>query len=344
MSEQRNYGGRADINRQRPAARQVSQSRARSDAPRSMQAQRNAARAANGRKRRRRKKRNTLLYFIMLLLFVAVALITLSVTVLFNISKIEVTGLKNLSRDSVIAASGAAEGDNLFRLNLTDIENKILSELITLDRVAVARKLPSTLSISVSEEQAGYNIKQPDGLYLLLSKNYRVMRTDMPSPDPVGMVLSGIEPGQVVKGDFVDLKSAEGFDLVQTITEELENQKIDKIKGIDVSNPVNISVNYNNKYKILLGTISGASYKLQFAKEVIGKNLDGGEKGVIDARKEGQLSFRPDDKLYSSDISSAKQSVSSEAGKNKKQQAKTVSSADENSGGKKRRSVVNSAG
>ncbi len=292
-------------------------------------AKRRNAVETNARRRKRRRKRSNFLYFVILMLFVAIALVTLSVTVLFNISKIEVSGAQEVLQSDIIEASGVSEGENLFRLNIENIQNNILNKLDSLDNVTVSRKLPSTLSISVQETQAEYNLKQDDSTYMILSKNFRVMKTGEESPEGSAVVLTGISVQNATKGDFVDLNSADGYEETAQILSELSEQDIENIKEIDVSNTMNISINCNNKYKILIGTVSGIAYKLQFAKEVMTNNLNSSDKGVIDVRQEGQLSFRPDDDVY--ETSSAKKATSSsskKSGASSKSNKNSASSSD----------------
>lgn len=279
--------------------------------------QRNNARAANGRKRNRRRKGSYLLYYIMLLMFVAIALITLSVTVLFNISVIRVTGLMTIDTKEIIAASQVKVGDNLFRINLEDVKNRILNNVTDVDKVEVIRDLPATLIIKANETKPSYNIKHNES-YVLLSKNYRVIKTDMLTPDSSTIILSGIELGDLTPGQFVDIKDTDEYNLVEEILKATEENNIKNIKEIDVSNPVNISVNYNNQYKILVGAISELSYKFKFAKKVITDKLSSSDRGIIDARKEGQLSYKPNNQIYKKSDSSDmnKNSVSSDSNNN----------------------------
>lgn len=290
--------------------------------------QRAAVRSNTARRRKRRRKRSYILYYIMLFLFVGIAFITLSVTVFFNVENIVVEGEAKISEQEIIKQAGIEKGDNLFRINYSEAEDKVLNVIKDIDKVSVKRELPSTVKIVVSETQPYLNVKLDSG-YVILSKNYRVMRTDS-SPDLNAVTLSGVDIEKFTDGDFVDINSVEKYDIIEQINDELKNNDIDKIKEIDVSNIVNITLNYDNKYQILLGGVTELSYKLKFVKQVISKNLSPDEKGVIDARQSGQVSFREDDDIYSQNKSDKNTSSGKTDKKRKQKKNNNISSNSSN--------------
>ena len=77
---------------------------------RSMQAKKVKAKAKH-------RKRNLILFYLSIFVVIIAAAITLSLTVLFKISTIEVTGTSRYSVEDIIKESGISQGNNLFLIN-----------------------------------------------------------------------------------------------------------------------------------------------------------------------------------------------------------------------------------
>ncbi len=71
----------------------------------------------------------------------------------FAIKDIQISGTARTTRESLIKASGVSLGDNLFKLNLSVTENRLLKDPWIRD-VHVSRQLPSTLHVEIDEREA----------------------------------------------------------------------------------------------------------------------------------------------------------------------------------------------
>ena len=111
---------------------------------RSMQAKKVKAKAKH-------RKRNLILFYLSIFVVIIAAAITLSLTVLFKISTIEVTGTSRYSVEDIIKESGISEGNNLFLINKDYAVQNIKEKLPYIGEVTISRKLPGTVSISVSD-------------------------------------------------------------------------------------------------------------------------------------------------------------------------------------------------
>ncbi len=252
---------------------------------------RDRARAENSKRHRRRRKRSYMLYYILLLLFVLIAFVTLSVTVFFNISDIQVTGISKLSAQEVIAASGLEKGDNLFRSNLKGAQKKVEQSQVYADSVKMVRKLPSTLVIQVTEAVPTVNLKTGD-TYAVLSAKGRVLEVNQQKPNDKLITLEGIKKDGLKRGDFLDYEGDEKLSTLGTIVEALEEVGFQGIKGINLENLVDIRLNYKDRIRIDLGSISDLSYKLTFAKDIVENRLKEDSRGIIRADKANEMRFQ----------------------------------------------------
>lgn len=277
---------------------------------------REQARAANGRKRRRRRKRSYMLYYILLLLFVLIAFATLSVTVFFNISTIQIEGLSTLKQTDVQKSVSAKVGDNLFRLSLPKIEARILEQNVYIDKVVAKRKLPSTLLITVTEAKPALAVPQGKN-YCILSAAGRILEVGVASPPKGAMIVSGIEIKDPRRGDFVPLDSTESvpanesadsgsgtssdagaqnaqrLSVLRELQQAFATYKITDVTEVDVSNIVSIGFVWQNRVKVELGSVADLSYKMTFVKKVLDEKVGPDEHGTLDAHDADKLYFLP---------------------------------------------------
>ena len=105
------------------------------------------------RKLRQRKiRRRRIKIFLVFLLVAAIAVFAvLSVTVLFPIEQITVSGSNKYSAEQILEAASIEKGDNLFRAkaDITVLNKK----LPYLEKIEINRKLPGTLNIKVKDAE-----------------------------------------------------------------------------------------------------------------------------------------------------------------------------------------------
>ena len=266
---------------------------------------RERAKAENSKRHRRRRKRSYMLYYILLLLFVLIAFVTLSVTVFFNISDIQVEGISLLNAQDVITASEIEIGDNLFRSNLSGAAEKIKQSQVYADEVTITRKLPGTLVIQITEAEPTMNLKTGD-TYAVLSAKGRVLEVDEQKPNEDLITLEGIQQDNLKRGDFLDMENNEKLDTLQTILEAIKEVGFEGIKGINLENLADIHLNYLDRIRIDLGTISELNYKLTFVKDIVENRLEQNAMGIIKAQQASEVHFQDtfENPNISSDVSS----------------------------------------
>ncbi len=116
------------------------------------------ASARHNRKRKHGRRRMGLLFKLLCGAGLAAAL-TVGATVFFQVETIAVVGSSRYTPEEVIAASGVAVGDNLFRMNKNQVSQRIRQQLPYIGDVAVQRGLPSTLTFTVKEWAAAARVE-----------------------------------------------------------------------------------------------------------------------------------------------------------------------------------------
>ena len=231
---------------------------------------RRAAPHTNAPRRRRRRRRSNLHYPVLITL-VAAAGIALALTFLFRIETIRVIGSDRYSPSDIIEASGIIAGDNLLRLNSQEIEEAILGQFPYIESVRVRRRFPPAVQLVVTQSTPAYAVRTVRGIALITEegKLLEVGETLIPPPDlPVitGLVTDGFSPGQRI--DF-DPENAERLVMLRYLYEAAENTAFGKITNVDVSNRLNMTLVYEDRLLLVLGSEADLEYKLTFLREVI---------------------------------------------------------------------------
>ena len=108
-------------------------------------------------------------------LFVVVAAVTLSLTVLFKIDTIQVTGSSRYPAQQIVSISGIVQGENLFLAKTKEARTAIESQLPYIKAATVSRQLPATIVIHVEDDTAKGAIAY-EGQYALIGSGEDVYK------------------------------------------------------------------------------------------------------------------------------------------------------------------------
>ena len=115
------------------------------------------------RKRKRRRQGRFAPVFKLLFLVAMAAALVLGATVFFQVEHIVVTGNSRYTQQAVINATGIDLGDNLFGVSKTHVSQNIRRRLPYVQAVQVLRRLPNTVSITVTESAAAAQLEGEGG-------------------------------------------------------------------------------------------------------------------------------------------------------------------------------------
>nr|WP_319487503.1 FtsQ-type POTRA domain-containing protein [uncultured Caproiciproducens sp.] len=262
--------------------------------------------------RKRHRRRCLLLFYIFMFIAVVVGAVVISLTVLFKIETIEVSGTSRYSAEAIVQAANIKKGENLFLANTKNAAASIQQKLPYIGAAKVSRRLPAKILIEVKEEAIS-GAMEYKGKYAVVSVNGKVLElTDkMPGNCPAikGLSLSKIEVGKnIVYGDTTQQ------DTFKSLTTAISSNKLDKITEIDLSNSYKIQIIYDGRIIMNLGLPSDFDYKIRFAKSILdeGKIKDN-EKGTLNlsvAVEDNNAFFDPNYTTASSAASKAVQNSS----------------------------------
>ncbi|MCL2068462.1 MAG: FtsQ-type POTRA domain-containing protein [Oscillospiraceae bacterium] len=269
-----------------------------------------AAREVSRRRRRRRGRRG--LHYALLIIFVISVGALLCLTVLFEIEEIIVTGSDRYPADEIIAVSGVHAGQNLFRVPTGEIERDLANRYPYIENVRLHRLFPPSIEIRIEESVPCAALLTEDELVLITSAGkvlerglilispelllvYGIDVEDLEPGDYLGhMALEPRPPGEVPfqaelresRNDRIRAKAqheADGLRMINYLQSAMEETGFTGLTNLDVTDPFNMKVMFENRLLLLLGTEANLPDKLLLIRLVVEERLDPQAHGTLDA-------------------------------------------------------------
>ena len=260
----------------------------------SAQESRERQRQANGRLHRKRHKRNLTLYYLLVMFFVLLVGGVLSVTVLFHITTINVVGTTAYGSDQIVECAKIQIGDNLFRTDTQKAAQRISEQLVYIERVEIRRRLPDGLDIIVEPAVPYANI-QADGGYYLISKSGRVLESALAAPQEGTPVFVGYEPQPAQPGETLASSQEQKQRLVSELADGIAAAGIEGVRAVDITDPLNITIGYDGRIELQLGSTADLAMKLKVAKLMLTEKIGASERGTLSLTSAERASFIPEE-------------------------------------------------
>lgn len=245
--------------------------------------------------RKRRRRRFLLVFYILLFLTVTVGAVVVSLTVLFKIDTVEVTGTSRYSANVIIEAGGIKKGENLFLANTRGASAAIQQKLPYIGTAKVSRGLPAKIRIEVAEIPVS-GAAENKGKYIVIGTNGKILEiaNRLPANCPV---IKGLSLQKAEVGKMIAYKDNSQQDTFKNLTAAITNNKLGKITEIDLSNPSKIQILYDSRILMNLGLPSDFDYKIRFAKTILDEGgIKDNEQGVLNlsvAAQDNKTFFDP---------------------------------------------------
>ena len=201
---------------------------------------------------------------------VAAVFAVLSLTVLFNVSEVKVAKAgKHYQPEQIIEAADVDVGDNMVATNWDRVKEKVERKLPYVLSLEIKKTVSGKITFSVVDDTATLVFKTSKG-YALADANCKVLEIVKEKPKNKGLTLLTVknrinaDPGETIS--FADDGESILYDTIRTA---IKNSGIGNITGIDISDPENIYLEYQNRYRLYLGNSEDIEYKLREAKKII---------------------------------------------------------------------------
>ena len=231
--------------------------------------------------------------------FAAALALFLGCTVFFRVKHVQVTGIERYTAWSVRDASGIEGGESLLAFGKTKAAGRIMEKLRYVKSVRVGITLPDTVNIYIQELDVVYGTQDEKGDWWLISCDGRVVekttepkarattllkgfRLDTPE---VGKNAVAHEPEQAENADNpVLITEQERLEAALSVITQLErNEILGEAASVDVTDPANIQLWYQDDYQVLLGNPDRMDEKIMMMSRVIRQHeQEGGyQSGVL---------------------------------------------------------------
>lgn len=197
------------------------------------------------------------LHYILILLAAAAIMMLLSLTVLFRIETIEVTGSTRYAAGELLDASGVQVGDNLFRVSARGVEKRLTEQFPYVQSVKLRRILPAKLVVEITQAKPLGAVEMAGG-YVVIGRDGRVLEIGAQAvPDGV-MIISGMylyqpQVGRVLGQGYSkdEQKQAaleeEAFKMLSLLSDAIAQTEFDKITFVDFTDRLNMLLVYDNR-------------------------------------------------------------------------------------------------
>ena len=246
-------------------------------------------------RRNRRRSRGRFAFLYRLLCFVLIcAAIVGALVLFFKVDTISVSGNDRYSRETILAASGVSEGDNLFLLNKYDAAARIRQQLPYVETVKFRRVLPSKLVVQITECRDPVAIKQDGTVYLLCDKGNIVDTVSAAKWSQYiqieGLTLLNPQVGSEARASAT--QQAVLDQLLSMLVLLDDKGMLHEVQVIDLSDAARITMQYMGRFQVEFLWNADFNYKLDYLAAVVEK-LEANEKGTIDMTQDGKASFIP---------------------------------------------------
>ena len=227
-----------------------------------------------------------------------VAAVFMGLSVFFRVDTITVAGADKYTPWMIREAADVQTGDALLSVSEARVASRIISKLPYIDEVKVGVRLPGTVEIQVKELQVTYAIADETGAWWLISSDGRAVEsvsreTAQGYTGIVGLTIRTPQAGEAVQalpGYYIDPGDGATIpheqseadkqlaNLVEILTELEGNRIIGQVTWIDVTNPLDIRLEYPHLLTVRLGKPERLDYKIAYlasAVEQLAKNQSG---------------------------------------------------------------------
>ena len=231
-------------------------------------------------KRSKREQGSIVGYCAIAFVFVSLIVLVLCLTVFFKVEMVEINGLTLYREEQVIGVSGIVNNENLVRTDTALIKKHIEENLVFIENVEIEKKYPSTLVVNVTEAEKAADIVYDDKI-CVVSKKGRVLEMGNTVATGGIPVIRGFELTSTKPGDKLESKDTSKLKIYNDMIKILDSIDMGKISEIDLSSRSGITILYDGRITLELGSSVDLDYKLSYFKSVIDSKLSDDFKGRL---------------------------------------------------------------
>ena len=221
---------------------------------------------------RKKKRRKSFLRSSGIFLFVALLFFVTVCFFVFKLRNVSVEGNEMYSDDEIIAGAGISGLSNFFFVTEKSVVSHLAESYPAVRSVTVEKTIPSTVRIMVEESNPFFYLTL--GVHtFILDDNLVVHRTaesiqEAESLNLRQLQLSGVK--QCIAGKYIETDDKDIIEMFTVLYNELcENELINDITSIDLSNKFDIRFTLGSEYTVKIGNILNCDNKIAYVKKFL---------------------------------------------------------------------------
>lgn len=232
---------------------------------------------------RKQKNRYRLTTFLLVtvLLFICVFI---SLKVLFVVNRVQVQGSERYTEEEISTFCNIPRQENIFKIDVENIATLLYDNFTYIEKADVQRKLPDKILITITDCVPTYYTVTLDGemnTYTVLSQNFKYLTAQASRPDNLIEI-------------SCDMADETAKNLFAQMLDFLNQGEYENITKIAISTSSEISIVYDDRITVKLGTIMDMEYKLKLSYYVIRNELEENQTGTMDSTQAGSAVFKPE--------------------------------------------------
>lgn len=236
------------------------------------------------RKRKKRRIRSIItvfLFFTFVCAFIGVYTYSKGAPIV-NLS---VEGKSIYESEEILSAAGIEVGLNMLSLREKTVNEKVTSELPYIHCVEIDRKLPDTLTVTVTPTTEKYLIVNDKG-YICVDEHDKILSLKKKKLKEGMFRIYGFEVQECEAGTayLPSEANAAKYELVKKIVSLLEAEGVIDRASINVKDMSDVFINFDSRIRIYLGDCDEPEKQIKLACNVIKSSASDGQTGYVDMR------------------------------------------------------------
>lgn len=231
---------------------------------------------------RQQRNRYRLVTFVLVTILLAICLF-ISLKVLFIVHSVESVGSERYDREEIVAFCAIPLEENIFAIDTAALETALYENFTYVENAKVQRKLPDKILITVTDSVPTYYAENMEGqlsTYTIYSQNFKKLTVQAAAPDGLMGLIGNLEDESVQQ-------------TINQLIEIIDRNGYSGITALQVYSASDISLVYDDRVTIKIGTMLDIEYKMKMSFHVISNELGREDSGVIDSTKAGSAVFKP---------------------------------------------------
>ena len=233
-------------------------------------------------KQRTRHRLSPVFWRRLIVILAVAAAVILTLTLFFRVKHIDIRGNQYYTAEDIVAVCGVAEGDNLLTLSRGAIAGNIMANCEYVATVQVSHVLPNRVVITLTEHPTGYAVQDVSGDYYLIASDGTVLKEIEAKSAGNHIRIDGLQIYIPIVGEMAvpaaldeDTDATSRFRTLLTLLREIEAADlIRQVRSVSVSATNRLSLWYEDRFEVSLGSATSLAYKLEHLKLVIAAQKD----------------------------------------------------------------------